>query len=241
MPPPVPSVVPPSPPPAVPFAVPPSPPSAVQPSRASRRAAALSAVAGHVQPVQVPRCRGVKAVHEVAALQGRPPGAQGQRQLGGRRVRESDVPAGLARGEQLVVEQRQQVDRGLPAPRRDHRGDVRVDEVAHELVGAGLPAAADVRVGVAVTQAPPFDHLEPASRSRRMATSSRGWRTGATPELGAVTAMVSPSRSGAGNRISAAELTARRPRPARPARPRRARPPRPARDRPPGRSTRGCG
>ena len=66
-----------------------------------------------------------------------------------------------ALAEQVEVHVRQQVDPGLTTPRRHHRGDVRVDEQCHELVGTGRLRRAHV-VLLTVPQADALDDVEAA-------------------------------------------------------------------------------
>ena len=112
---------------------------------------------GEVEPVDQPRGCGVRRVGEVVAVQGGEAGAQRQRQHPRGGVGVADDPGRLGRGDRVVVEEVDQVDRGDPAPRRHHRPDPRVDQHRGQLGRAAGSPRTDV--GRAV-HALPHDDLE---------------------------------------------------------------------------------
>ena len=130
-------------------------------------------------------------------VQGRRAGQQRQREQQRAGVGVADEPRRLGGpGDRVEVEQRQQVDGQLTAPRRDDRADARIGEHRDQLGGA-LGRRRARRPGAVHALARP----RPRTRDRRRSAtqkSSRGRRSSGTPDDGDVTPMTSPGRSGAG-------------------------------------------
>ena len=142
---------------------------------------------------------GVRRVREVVAVDGGPPEAGGDRQQHGGQVREADQPRRLRRGEGVPVEEVDQVDRGLAAPRRDDARDVGVGEHPGELGGALRGGRRGGEAG-AVHALPHHDVVPALAQPRRRRSRSARPRAPATPADGDVTPMRSPGRSGRGKR-----------------------------------------
>ena len=79
-----------------------------------------------------------RRVHQVAAVQGRPAGQQGERQHHRAEVAEPDHPGRVGRSQRVPVDDVEQVDRELAAPRRRDRADPRIAQHGGQLRGALL-------------------------------------------------------------------------------------------------------
>ncbi|CAM5356477.1 3-(3-hydroxy-phenyl)propionate/3-hydroxycinnamic acid hydroxylase [Streptomyces griseomycini] len=119
---------------------------------------------GHdVQPGQQPVRHAVGRVHEVVAVQGRRAREQREGSHQGRHVGEADDPRRFGFTQPVPVEQRDQVDRGLPAPRRHDRLDGGVGEHRHQLVrtlgGRGADVPGTVHAGSDDDLVPPCPYV----------------------------------------------------------------------------------
>ncbi len=112
------------------------------------RSSSPGARAGDLDPVEYAVRHGIRGVHEVLPVDRRDAGGQGERGEPGRGVGEAHAPRRLRVGHRVEVEQVEQVDAGLAAPRRDDGPDRGVEQHRHELRRAGLAGTADVRGGV---------------------------------------------------------------------------------------------
>ena len=148
-----------------------------------------------VEPRPQGRGHDVRRVHQVVPVQGGDTGAQGDRGEQRRDVGVAHEPRRLGRRDGVPVQQRQEVDRQLTSPRRDHRPDRGVGQHPHQLVGT-LGGGALTTVDPSMQC--PTTGSKPLSRSTFRQTSSRGRRATSTPLEGDVTPMRSPGCSGAG-------------------------------------------
>ncbi len=124
---------------------------------------------GDVGPVAYAAGRAEGGVHQVLPVDRRDAGAQQQGREPRRGVGEADGPGGLGRRDRVEVEQVEQVDPGLPAPRRHDRTHGGVEQHPHQLGGPLLSRGADLGRGVQALAEPhlvapllqrPDGHLE---------------------------------------------------------------------------------